>query len=497
MLSQTPKAVLFGLWTLSGLVSADANQHDICPEGSEEVCSEYQITVGSDNHVTYTTNGTGAATTIRSYAPDGCEYGTVIIEEPDRPDETCSPTEIVYKPGTTAGASTIPIPPGCTRGCTETIISTIVPSDGLQMITEIVSGAVPGTETIAPSPGCEPDCTETVRVTKPDVTGTRDLPDRTITSVVECTVTADSCADITIVPPSDCRRPCTTTIIQQTPPLSQPAASTTSPPDVSTTILGECTTETICEDEVIPPAADCEKPCTTTFVRRPSGYTSTPDEPPTTTEDPTPEETPTPTQTQCAEPTCDTGIQRARYPNPFGGAGDFDERFNTDYFKETEPDEETVVTSFLDKGEAGGENLSFQFRTWFYSCTGGEFSFQIVQADEIALAWFGDLACGDFTKANNQTGASYEREVNGYGPGEVFTVDIPPETYYPIRSIWINAGGRAILDLKVTGPEGQDLSGDDFYFYQAPCDGSREFVAFGTEEAEGEACRVPADAEVN
>ncbi|CAH0057464.1 unnamed protein product, partial [Clonostachys solani] len=140
-----------------------------------------------------------------------------------------------------------------------------------------------------------------------------------------------------------------------------------------------------------------------------------------------------------------------------------------------------TVDSFSDINGAAGNFLSFEFATFVYSCAGGSFSFTIDNADDIALAWFGDVACGDFEKNNNQTFASYTG-----GPGKVtFTTTLVAEQYFPIRLIYANAAGPASLDLNVVGPNGTIA---DNLFYPAPCDGSNAFVPFGTEATAGRTC---------
>lgn len=172
---------------------------------------------------------------------------------------------------------------------------------------------------------------------------------------------------------------------------------------------------------------------------------------------------------------------RAQYPDPFGDQGNFNSRFNTTYYKNHTPQSQENVTDFSDISGAENNQVSFEYATFVYTCGGGDFSFEITQADDIALAWFGDVACGDFEKNNNQTYASY----NGGSGNVTFTTTLEPETYYPIRLIYANAGGPASLNLTITGPNG---TAPDSLFYSRTCDGSRNFAPFGTEQSTGVSC---------
>lgn len=176
---------------------------------------------------------------------------------------------------------------------------------------------------------------------------------------------------------------------------------------------------------------------------------------------------------------------RAQYPNPFGDQGGFNERFNTTYYRENRPNNQTTVTQLNDIDGAAWDNLSFEFTTFVYSCAGGSFTFNITYADDIALAWFGDTACGDFEKANNQSSSSYH---GGVGQGHSYTTVLDPGQYFPVRLIYANANGPASLDMTISGPNGT-AEGD--YFYPTPCDNSNSFVAFGTEAQEGRTCAKP------
>lgn len=176
---------------------------------------------------------------------------------------------------------------------------------------------------------------------------------------------------------------------------------------------------------------------------------------------------------------------RAQYPDAFGDEAGFNERFNTTYYKQNTPVSAPVtVSEFSDIGDATSKFISYEYATFLYSCEGGEFTFQITRADDIALAWFGDVACGDFEQANNQTSGSYH---TGAGEGKVFSVEIPPEKYFPIRLIYVNAAGPASLDLKITGPDGT-IEGNNFY--PVPCDNSNQFIPFGKELSEGKSCNT-------
>ncbi|CAG9956548.1 unnamed protein product, partial [Clonostachys rosea f. rosea IK726] len=140
-----------------------------------------------------------------------------------------------------------------------------------------------------------------------------------------------------------------------------------------------------------------------------------------------------------------------------------------------------VARCFWWRGGAEGNFLSYEFATFVYSCSGGSFSFTIDNADDIGLAWFGGVACGDFEKNNNQTYASWQG-----GPGKLtFTTTLAAEQYFPIRLIYANAGGPAYLDLNVVGPNGTIA---DNLFYPVACDGSNAFLPFGTEKAAGRTC---------
>jgi hypothetical protein len=162
----------------------------------------------------------------------------------------------------------------------------------------------------------------------------------------------------------------------------------------------------------------------------------------------------------------------------------FNSRFNTTYYKENTPEGLDTVGSFSDIGDAADNYLSYEYAAFIYSCSGGSFDFQIDQADDIALAWFGDLACGDFQKENNETYASYEA-----GAGNItYSLQLQPEQYFPVRLIFANAGGPASLSLTVTGPNGTVV---DSLFYPDTCDRSHAFVPFGTEASAGMACNSP------
>ncbi|GAB0135403.1 hypothetical protein EsDP_00003743 [Epichloe bromicola] len=184
-----------------------------------------------------------------------------------------------------------------------------------------------------------------------------------------------------------------------------------------------------------------------------------------------------------------TGVARAWYPNVFGEFDGYNDRFNTSFYKETRPDSQTIVADFNDIGDASfGAVRSYEYTAWVHTCQGGTFTFNITRADDIALAWFGDRACGDFQKDNNESSTSYQ---GGPGQGKSFTATIAPGEYYPVRLIYGNAGGLAILDVNITGPEGMVEEGrNDYQFFPQPCDNSNGFVPLGTEQAEGKSCVV-------
>ncbi|KAL2206900.1 hypothetical protein CC79DRAFT_1398765 [Sarocladium strictum] len=479
--------------------------------------------------------------------PPGC---TLCTETVIRPPPTLPPgTSSITITSTCTDActpTTIPPPPGCTL-CTETVVrppptptpGTPPPADNTITILETCSTAA----------SCPPETnTEQCRTTRPCTTsitvfetppaspsgspsssgnpsssgspsssGTPPPADNTITILETCS-TAASCPPETNTEQCRTTRPCTTSItVFETPP-----------PDVTSTITGGvCTTASSCDPMTNTQQCLTTRPCTTFITEHPppegtptptstpestpssipettpsstpestpsstpeSTPSSTPETTPTSTPETTPTSTPepTPTSSTCSTPTCPTGISRAQYPQPFGGAGGFNNRFNTTYFKETTPDSQDIVSTFSDIGDAAGNERSYEYATFVYSCEGGRFDFQITNADDIALAWFGGLACGDFEKLNNQTYASYEE-----GPGDVtFTANLEPETYFPIRLIFVNSGGPASLDISVTGPDGS--IGDDengYGFFPDTCDDSNSFVPFGSEAEEGRSCTNP------
>lgn len=234
-------------------------------------------------------------------------------------------------------------------------------------------------------------------------------------------------------------------------------------------MTGTCTASTSCAPSTEPPPPGCTRPCTTTvhdYV--PTSTTST---------------------SSCAQPACQTGVARAWYPNVFGEFDGYNERFNTSFYKETRPDSQTIVADFNDIGDASfGTVRSYEYTAWVHTCQGGTFTFDITRADDIALAWFGDRACGDFQKDNNQSSTSYQ---GGPGQGKSFTTTIAPGEYYPVRLVYANAGGLAILDVNITGPEGMVEEGrNDYQFFPQPCDNSNGFVPLGTEQVEGKSCVV-------
>ncbi|KAF4344100.1 flocculation FLO5 [Fusarium beomiforme] len=109
---------------------------------------------------------------------------------------------------------------------------------------------------------------------------------------------------------------------------------------------------------------------------------------------------------------------------------------------------------------------------------------RISYGDDLAAMWIGTTACGDFEKGNNQTSASWPPG----SPGEnaTYTLQVQAQQYYPIRLIYVNVGGPAVLNLTTTSPSGA-LSA----YYPAPCDGSNAFLPFGTEAQAGTGCTNP------
>ncbi|KAF5662349.1 FLO9-like protein [Fusarium circinatum] len=456
--------------------------------------------------VTTSVPGTVPGTTTIPPTP-GCSEDCIttirVTSVPPSPPSSIVTTSV---PGTVPGTTTIPPTPGCSEDCITTIrVTSVPPSPPSSIITTSIPGTVPGTTTIPPATDCSEDCTSTtVPSEEPTTSTSKGLTISTTstsnTDTISTTSPPETVPGTTTIPPAtDCSEDCTsTTVLSKEPTTSTSKGLTTSTTSTSNTDTISTTSplETVPGITTIPPATDCSEDCTSTTAVPSEEPSTTQEESTTTSEglttsttstsntDTTSTTTVASTTSQCARPTCSTGITRARYPDPFNGEAGFNERFNTTYYKENTPESQETVDDFSDIGDANGSFLSYEYATFVYSCEGGSFSFQINSADDIALAWFGDTACGDFEKDNNQTFASYEG-----GPGDVtFTTTLEPGQYFPIRLIYANAGGPASLNATVTGPNGTVA---DSLFYPVPCDNSNAFTPFGTEATEGKTCNNP------
>ncbi|KAJ4185330.1 hypothetical protein NW767_012976 [Fusarium falciforme] len=138
-------------------------------------------------------------------------------------------------------------------------------------------------------------CTTTVITYPPRTPSLTTIPPDVITTITEPCLSTGTCEPVvTVPPPSDCTRPCTTSVFVR--PSSSVALTTTPPPDVITTITEPCPSAGTCEPVItVPPPSDCTRPCTTSvFVRRSTSSSEAPssttdgssltEEPSTTTE---------------------------------------------------------------------------------------------------------------------------------------------------------------------------------------------------------------------
>ncbi|KAG5949751.1 hypothetical protein E4U60_000036 [Claviceps pazoutovae] len=108
----------------------------------------------------------------------------------------------------------------------------------------------------------------------------------------------------------------------------------------------------------------------------------------------------------------------------------------------------------------------------------GNYTFTFGQADDIALVWLGQNAFSGWTRAN----ADIERTYIPPPGDETQTVRLLEKgTYYPVRIAWGDKGGNVAMSVKITAPNGTELTGQDGgYFRTEACDGSYgKFPAYG------------------
>ncbi|KAM6536190.1 hypothetical protein FALCPG4_002204 [Fusarium falciforme] len=221
------------------------------PRGGSRTITEYVFPPPVPGTTTSFVTGPNPGTTTVPPAP-GCSGSdcihTIVVTVPGPiPSLTTRITTTPRAPGTSTVVVTGPLP---------------LDPPNTRLITTTVPGTTPGTITIPPASNCKTSCGETVVVTTVPTTP----PNTAITLTEVCTATT-FCEPITITPPVDCVRPCTTTVI--TYPPNTPSLKTP-PPYVITTITGACTSTGSCEPVItIPPANNCKHPCTTTVITYP------------------------------------------------------------------------------------------------------------------------------------------------------------------------------------------------------------------------------------
>ncbi|KAJ3468027.1 hypothetical protein MRS44_002092 [Fusarium solani] len=218
---------------------------------------------------------------------------SIVPGHPGSPNEPQSPPGVVTITitGIPPPLKTEGIPPP--RAGFRTITKYVFPPPVLGITTSFVIGSTFGTTTVSPVSSCsgfdcihtivelllEPSLSPQLRIARPHVVTTVPTtpPNTAITLTEVCTATT-SCEPITITPPVDCVRPCTTTVITYPP---RTLSFTTTPPDVITTITGTCTSTGSCEPVItIPPAKNCKHPCTTTVITYPPNTPSLTTTPP-------------------------------------------------------------------------------------------------------------------------------------------------------------------------------------------------------------------------
>lgn len=126
-------------------------------------------------------------------------------------------------------------------------------------------------------------------------------------------------------------------------------------------------------------------------------------------------------------------------------------------------------------------------RGYVYAKEDGDYTFTIVQTDDISLLWVGPNAYRRFTGANANVVQSFV--ARGTGVPKVYKVTFQAGKYYPIRVLYGNGGGAGNLGMTLIGPDGTVIIGDDAlaespYLVQFSCDGvtAPKFPAFGKEQ---------------
>jgi hypothetical protein len=109
------------------------------------------------------------------------------------------------------------------------------------------------------------------------------------------------------------------------------------------------------------------------------------------------------------------------------------------------------------------------YRMYLYTCEAGEYKFVSNSVDDVALMWFGTKALGGYGRHNADLFQAYA------GPNktpQTVIKTIPAKTYYPIRIWFGDQGGAAILQFRVYGPSGDELTGQPAgqnFFTTKPC----------------------------
>lgn len=213
----------------------------------------------------------------------------------------------------------------------------------------------------------------------------------------------------------------------------------------------------------------------------------------------------TPTPTNCpAPPACNNlGFDWAYYNNSARNDDKTYSKFRPETYKRVTP-LYVGTTRYVGGlyGQQGGKdptgriygstkNLKLDFfalnhHAYFYACEAGTYTIDIRYANDAVFVWTGAKAYKGWTDENADAKARYNQPDHIAGRAN-FKVQIPADTYVPIRFVYGQAQYGGGFYFIVTTPSGQvivsDTDKDSPYVVRHSCDGVKapKYLPFGNE----------------
>ncbi|RYP09503.1 hypothetical protein DL765_008397 [Monosporascus sp. GIB2] len=215
-------------------------------------------------------------------------------------------------------------------------------------------------------------------------------------------------------------------------------------------------------------------------------------------------ETATSSPTSCPSscptpPSCNNlGFDWAYYNNSARNSDTTYSTFHPDSFKNLRPiyvsTTNYVGGLFRQQGNIYDSDVNFRLdyfalnhHAYFYACEAGTYRITIPYADDAVYLWTGAKAYSGWTDENADARARYNQP--DHIPGRAnFNLDIPANTYVPIRFFFGNAQGGGRFSFNVTTPSGQVIVSSEStfspYVVRYSCDRTTApvFPPFGREQ---------------